>query len=345
MKIAHYVIEKELGRGGMGIVYKAYDTKLERTVALKVLLNKGLTEKQIQRFVLEAKATAKLKHPNIVEIYDIGKTPENYFTMEYIEGKTISSLVSQNKIKITQAAKIIKKVAEALHYAHKNGIIHRDIKPSNIIIDKNGEPKIMDFGLVKVVDNKEQLSLSGEAIGTPSYMSPEQADCKKVTKESDIYSVGATLYEILTKRPPFQGATNYNIIYQIFENDPIRPRLLNPDTPKDLENICLKCMHKKPEKRYKNGRLLAQDIERYLNGKVVKARSVGIFEKSQKLVMRNKKESITLVILCFIGLFFYHYLFFSPGTIEIEKGEYENLQIKVNGKKGREYLEFLLGKR
>ena len=284
---AHYRIEYELGRGGMGIVYKAYDTKLERTIALKLLaVDRGTYQDRIKRFVLEAKAAARIKHPNIVSIFEVGDNPQHYFTMEYIEGDTLSQRIKESRIAPLQAATIFQKVAWALAVVHEAGIIHRDIKPSNIMILDEGHPKIMDFGLAKVID--QSISSPGRMIGTPAYISPEQAEGKVITPASDIYSLGATLYETLTGRPPFQGDSYYNVLYQVLDNDPITPRALNPDIAIDLEAICLKCLEKSPGKRYSSGRELAKDFENFLHNRRVSAKPATKLTYAKKFIIRHR---------------------------------------------------------
>ncbi len=291
---AHYLIQKELGRGGMGAVYEAYDTKLDRVVALKVILaGDQVNEKQLKRFLREAKSTAKLRHPNIVEVYEVGYTPQNYFTMEHVIGQSFSERIKQGRMSMKLIATIMKKSSEALHLAHKNNLIHRDIKPSNIMLTKDNDPKIMDFGLVKIVEADEKLSQSGQMMGTPAYMPPEQADGKNVSAKSDVYSLGATLYQALTGRPPFQGESYLNILRQVYGEEPLSPRSLNPDVPIELEAICLKCLEKKAFRRYHSAQELAKDLENYLQNKPIQAKPMTSLVKVRKLIARNK--AITLV--------------------------------------------------
>ncbi len=294
-----YRIEKELGRGGMGAVYKVYDDMLDRWVALKVILeSKDITADQIKRFMLEARSMAKIQHPNIIQVYEVGETPRNYFTMDYIQGEPFSHMIKKGKCLPRKSAWIIQQVALALNEVHQHGIIHRDIKPSNIMLDQQEKPRLMDFGLVKVVDN--QLSRSGEILGTPVYMSPEQAEGRKVDHRSDIYSLGASLYEALTQRPPFQGETVFKIIYQIAQEDPLTPRLLNPDIPPELEAICLKCLEKSPEKRYSTGALFAQDLDNFLKDRPILAKPPNHWSRVQKWCLRNKALSAALLVILFV---------------------------------------------
>lgn len=298
----HYIIEKKLGAGGMGAVYKVRDHHLQRSVALKVILGSGaLSEKQIQRFLKEARATASLKHPNIVKVYEIGSQPQNYFTMELIQGRSLSALLRSKNLTPQKAAVIIKKCSEAIHYAHRQGIIHRDIKPSNIMMERNQEPKIMDFGLAKDVSNDKQISTTGDVLGTLCYMSPEQANGKETDARSDIYSLGASLYEVLCKRPPFQGESSMKLLCQIFTEDPIELRLLNPDIPKDLEAICLKCLHKKPEKRYQTAKQLADDLQNFLQDRPVSAQPVTRWIRIKKSIIRNKMLAL-FILFAFASL-------------------------------------------
>ncbi|BBM81996.1 serine/threonine-protein kinase [Candidatus Uabimicrobium amorphum] len=295
----HYRIERELGRGGMGLVLLAYDTKLDRRVALKVIINEqNIAEEQIRRFSLEARATAKLKHPNIVEVYEAGNTPKNYFTMEYIKGYPLSGLIQKGNLKAKDIATIIKKCCDAIYYAHKeHKIIHRDIKPSNIMM-AGDEPKIMDFGLAKEMDRDDELSRDGGMMGTLGYMPPEQIDNDNVGHHSDVYALGATLYNALTGRPPFQGSSYYMVLNQIHNDDPIPPSQLAPGTSKELEAICLKCLQKKPRHRYRNAKELADDLSNFFSNRPVNAKPPSLPVKAYKWYKRNKVK--TLVSMTFM---------------------------------------------
>ena len=293
----HYHIERELGRGGMGLVFLVYDTNLDRRVALKVIINEeNISEQQIRRFAIEARATAKLKHPNIVEVYEAGNSPKNYFTMEYIKGKPFSALIQKGNLNAKDIATIMKKCCDAIYYAHKeHKIIHRDIKPSNIMMaDK--EPKIMDFGLAKEMDRDEQLSHGGGMMGTLGYMPPEQIDNHDVGHHSDVYALGATLYNALTGRPPFQGGTHYMILNQIHNDDPIPPSQLAPGTSKELEAICLKCLQKKPRNRYRNAKELADDLANFLYNRPVNAKPPSLPVKAYKWYKRNKVKTLVSTV-------------------------------------------------
>ncbi len=300
-QFGHYQILSELGRGGMGCVYKAYDTKLERTVALKLILGgQGISPRQLKRFILEARATAQLQHPNIIAVYDVGETPKPYFTMEYIEGDTLAALSRQRLVTPRKAAKIIMQCADALSLAHKNGIVHRDIKPSNIMMIGQKTPKIMDFGLAKMIHKNHKLSKDGDFLGTPAYMSPEQANQEDVKGASDIYSLGASLYDLLTGRPPFEGDSHFHILAQLSQKDPIAPRMLKPDIPIDLEAICLKCLEKKPSARYKDAQALAKDLENFIENRPISAKQSTRWTILQKWGMRNKTAVFVSLLSFFL---------------------------------------------
>ncbi|BBM85929.1 protein kinase domain-containing protein [Candidatus Uabimicrobium amorphum] len=306
-----YRIEKELGRGGMGVVYKVYDENLGRDVALKLVLAKHATEVQIRRFLKEAQVVAKLDHPNTIRIFDIGEFPQKYFTMEYIEGKTLTEYINDKSLDFATIAKIMHKVAQALQNAHRQNLIHRDIKPSNIMLDVKKQPRLMDFGLVKDADS--DLSHEGDILGTPAYMSPEQAHGQEAVPGSDIYSLGATLYQSLTGCAPFSGSSALNIIVQIMQKDPVPPRELNPDIPRELEAITLKCMEKKVAKRYRSAHALAKDLENYLQNRPIIASSPTQLTYLKKWILRNKAVSIMafssfLVILFVVSLSSYLYV-------------------------------------
>ena len=331
----HYQIQEELGRGGMGVVYKAYDTKLERIVALKLILGGvRVSEVDLQRFIQESKVTAQLEHPNIVKLFEVGDSPQNYFTMEYVDGKSLDVLMKEKKVELKEIAALLKKVSDALHWSHSKGIIHRDVKPSNIMINSEGEPKIMDFGLAKLMDAKISLSMPGEMLGTPAYMSPEQANGAAVDAKTDVYSVGATLYDCLTGRPPFQGDSYINVLQQIFNAEPIRPKQLNPDISPDLEAICLKCLEKPPKRRYLSAGILSKDIQNYLEGRPVNAEHPTRFTYFKKFILRNK-------LICSIVAGFI--LFIILGTLayihEIQEEQAKTLTAKKQEEKERRRAE------
>ncbi|MHC4777211.1 MAG: protein kinase domain-containing protein, partial [Planctomycetota bacterium] len=313
--IGPYRILSEIGRGGMGVVYKAYHPDLKRTVALKVLIaGEDASEDSIERFHREAEAVAKLgHHPNIVPVYDIGqvggpssgtlrKAPIHYIAMHYVEGKALDRLIDDGEIAPKRAAVMALKLAGALQHAHEHGILHRDIKPANVLVSSEGEPQLTDFGLAKDVESESTVTRSGATLGTPQYMSPEQGDglIHEIDERSDIHSLGATLYEMLTFEPPFTGESVVNVIRKVILEDPIPPRKLNSSVERDLETICLKCMQKEKEKRYDTAEHLAADLDRFLNGEPILARPVSSFEKFLKRAKRNK--ALTAAVLALVLL-------------------------------------------
>lgn len=261
-----------LGRGGMAKVYKAYDPTLDRTIALKFVRLEGpeLTE----RLMREAEAQAKIDHDNVCKVYEVGQIDgRNYIAMQYIPGKNLREAFG--KLTIAQKMKIVAAVSDALHAAHKAGLIHRDIKPSNIMIvqDEDGEPHpyVMDFGLAREVE-AHGLTVSGQVLGTPSYMSPEQASGKQVTASTDVYSLGATLYEVVTGKLPFPGDSGMEVLMNVINKDPQPPRKHQANIPVDLETIILKSMEKEPDRRYLSARAFAEDLRRFADNEPVLAR-------------------------------------------------------------------------
>jgi serine/threonine protein kinase len=280
---------EELGRGGMGIVYKARDTRLQRTVALKMILaGEHAHANDLARFEREARAAAQLDHPNIVPVYDFGAHEGHaYFSMRLVEGQTLSTLLSRGPLPPFDAARYLATISRAVHDAHRQGILHRDLKPSNILLDHQNQPHITDFGLAKHVrpptpetgtGKFEALTHSGALVGTPTYMAPEQVSNSRGTLSSatDVYSLGVILYECLTGRPPFQSASPVDTLLLVLDQDPVRPRLLNPNVDPDLELICLKCLQKEPDLRYASAAALAEDLEAFLVGGPLSVRSSGL---------------------------------------------------------------------
>ncbi|MBX9682054.1 MAG: protein kinase [Gemmataceae bacterium] len=271
----NYDLVQELGRGGMGIVYRAWDRALKRFVAIKMILRgTNASEKDQNRFRIEAQAAGVLAHPNIVPIYQVGEQDgQAYFCMKLIEGKTLSFAIAGKPLPPRQAARILETVAKAVHHAHENGILHRDLKPSNVLLDENEEPLVADFGLAKLVEGDASLT-AGAILGTPSYMAPEQADPHaRLGPTCDVYSLGAVLYEALTGRPPFVASSPVDTLLLLRTEEPVRPKLLNPAIDTDLELICRKCLEKRPEHRYPSAEALAFDLKAYLHGEPVSARS------------------------------------------------------------------------
>jgi WD40 repeat protein/tRNA A-37 threonylcarbamoyl transferase component Bud32 len=274
-----YELIEEIARGGMGIVYKANQTSLNRIVAVKMILAGHLaSETDAKRFQMEAESAASLKHSNIVAVHEVGRHDgQNYFSMDYIDGKNLSEITRDNPLPAKTAARYVHQIAQAIEFAHQQGTLHRDLKPSNVLIDSNDNVQITDFGLALRVDGDSQLTRTGQILGTPSYMPPEQAQNKRslIGPGSDIYSLGAILYELLTGGPPFRAESAVETLRQVIETEPPSPRLLNPSVPCDLETICLKCLQKEPHKRYVTAQHLAEDLQRYLNSEPIVARPIG----------------------------------------------------------------------
>src|SRR5437867_11481000 len=271
-----YELLEEIGRGGQGVVYRAHQKSLNRTVALKVIgLGHWATEAHLKRFRREAEAAASLEHPGIVPIHEVGEREGTcYFSMGFIEGDQLDAVVRRELMSVRRAAELIAKVARTVHYAHEHHILHRDIKPGNILLDRQGEPHLTDFGLARLVETESTVTRTLEVLGTPSYMAPEQAvgNNAQVTSATDVYGLGAVFYQLLTGQPPFAGGTTYETIKLLLDTEPRQPRLLNPKVHRDLSTICLKCLEKDPHLRYSSALTLAEDLERWLKHEPIQAR-------------------------------------------------------------------------
>jgi WD40 repeat protein/serine/threonine protein kinase len=286
-----YEILEVIAQGGMGIVYKARQTKLNRLVAVKMILAGQLAnQSDVKRFQAEAEAAANLHHPGIVGIYEVGmQDGQHYYSMEYIDGKNLAQIVREQPLPIATAAEYIRDIATVLKYAHEQKVLHRDLKPSNILLDAHGRVRITDFGLAKRVEGESDLTMTGQILGTPSYMSPEQAAAQHaiIGPATDIYALGAILYEFVTGRPPFRSENVAETLRQVQHDEPVRPRLLNPKLPRDLETICLKCLEKEPRRRYGSAQLLADDLGRFLRGEPILARPISRPARAWRWCKRN----------------------------------------------------------
>jgi serine/threonine-protein kinase len=290
-EIPDYSVLGVLGRGGMGVVYRAHHLKLARDVAVKMLLTPDHARpSEFARFQREARTIASLRHPHIIQVFDIGDLEGRpYFTMEFVEGGSLAQKLAGVPQSARDAAEMVATLADAVQVAHERGIVHRDLKPANILLTAEGTPKIGDFGLARTVTEGPELTVVGTRLGTPSYMSPEQAIGRRGTvgPSTDIYSLGAVLYEMLTGRPPFRAETPAETERQVIAADPAPPSRLNTRIPRDLETICLKCLSKEPQRRYATGTALAQDLRRFLRGEPIVARPVGACERIVKWTRRH----------------------------------------------------------
>jgi len=291
-----YKLLEEIGRGGQGVVYRAHQKSLNRTVALKVIgLGHWATEAHLKRFRREAEAAASLEHPGIVPIHEVGERDGScYFSMKFVEGGQLDTVVRREAMPIRRAVELIAKVARTIHHAHERGILHRDIKPGNILVDQKGEPHLTDFGLARLVETESTVTRTMEVLGTPSYMAPEQAvgNNAAVSSVTDVYGLGAVLYQLLTGHPPFAGGTTYETIRLLLDTEPRQPRLWNPKIDRDLSTICLKCLEKDPKRRYSSALALAEDLERWLKHEPILARRTGAFDRGQKWVRRNPTSAL-----------------------------------------------------
>src|SRR6478672_3402956 len=297
IEFGDYELLEEIGRGGQGVVYLARQKSLNRTVALKVIgLGPWATEAHLKRFRREAEAAASLDHPFIVPIHEVGERDgQCYFSMKFVEGGQLDEMVRRAPMSIRQAAELIAKVARTVHYAHQHGILHRDIKPGNILLDAKGEPHLTDFGLARLVETESTMTRTLDVLGTPSYMAPEQAmgNNAAVGSVTDVYGLGAVLYQLFTGQPPFAGGATYETIKLLLDTEPRQPRLLNPKIDRDLSTICLKSLEKNPKRRYPSALSLAEDLERWLKHEPIRARHTGVFARGRKWVQRNPARALS----------------------------------------------------
>ena len=336
-ELGDYELLEEIGRGGQGVVFRARQKSLNRIVALKVIgLGQWATKAHLKRFRLEAEAAASLDHPCIVPIYEVGERDgQCYFSMKFVEGGQLDEVVKHTPLSIRQAVELIAKVARTVHYAHEHGILHRDIKPGNILLDANGEPHLTDFGLARLVESESTVTRTLEVLGTPSYMAPEQAAgnnpaTARLTSATDVYGLGAVLYQLLTGHPPFAGGTTYETIKLLLETEPRPPRLWNPKVDRDLSTICLKCLEKDPQRRYPSALALAEDLERWLRHEPIQARRTGVIGRGKKWLQRNPTVgamvALSLALIAAVGVIVWKSeLFRHPATASIAVLPFENL--------------------
>jgi serine/threonine-protein kinase len=302
LSLPGYEVLGVLARGGMGVVYKARNLRLNRLEAVKLMLA-GLhaTPEGLARFRTEAEAVARLRHPNVVQVYQVGDwAGEPYFTMEYLEGGSLAERLRRAPLPPREAAALVQSLAGAVRHAHERGIVHRDLKPANVLL-QDGVPKITDFGLAKLLDRgpgSADRTRTGAVMGTPCYLAPEQAGgrSKEVGPAADVYALGAILYECLSGRPPFEGETTLDTLEQVRRCEPVPPSRLRPRVPRDLENICLQCLRKEPGRRYAGARELADDLGRFLHGRPVLARPVPVWQRGAKWVRRQPALAALLVV-------------------------------------------------
>jgi len=303
-QIGNYQVLGELGRGGMGVVYKAKDQRLGRVVALKVILaggHAGVAERK--RFQIEVEAAARLQHPNIVQVYEVGEAENRpYMALEYCPNGSLEDRITDQPQSPHESAELLAKLSQALHHAHEAGIVHRDVKPANVLLAADGTPKLADFGLAKRLDETDGLTQTGAIVGSLGYMAPEQAAgrTREATPATDIYSLGALLYKMLTGRPPFQGPNQLETINSIVARDPVSIRILQRKVPQDLVTICHKCLEKNPARRYTSAAALADDLKRFLADEPIQARALGGIERTWRWARRH--PGISLVFLAGIAM-------------------------------------------
>ena len=301
-----YELGDEIARGAMGIVYRARQISLDRPVALKMMLETSFADPEdVRRFQLEAKAAGRLDHANIVPIYDVGDcNGRQYYAMRLVTGGDLGDVMADLRKDQRRAAHMVITIARAVDHAHQKGILHRDLKPANILLDAEGAPHVADFGLAKRMDDPGSLTMSGRVMGTAAYMSPEQAsgDTKRVTPASDVYSLGAIFYQMLTGEPPFSGDNAMEILVKVREGEPVHPVARNPGIDRELATICLKCLEKKPDLRYASAKRLAEDLEAWLEKRPILARPPSVVRRFSRWAGRHPSMvAIVAVVLVFLG--------------------------------------------
>ncbi|MFO0871935.1 MAG: WD40 repeat domain-containing serine/threonine-protein kinase [Pirellulales bacterium] len=320
-----YELLEELGRGGMGVVYKARQTTLHRLVALKMIIAGPMASADdVQRFRQEAEAAANLDHPHITPIYETGEHHgQQYFSMKLIEGRSLRDALPELRQDVPAGVKLLSRIVRAIHHAHQRGVLHRDLKPANVLLDREGTPYVTDFGLAKRVEGGSDMTRTGAIVGTPSYMAPEQAmGGKQLTTAVDIYSLGAMLYELLTGRPPFRESSPVETLLKSLSSEPVRPSMLQPSVNRDLETIALKCLEKDPSKRYDSSSALADDLERWQRGETISARPAGNLERVWRWCRRNP----SLAAACVAALFAM-FLFFITSLVSAHREKLNSLRL------------------
>jgi tetratricopeptide (TPR) repeat protein len=344
-----YELLEEIARGGMGVVYRARQVNLDREVAVKLMLQGALaSEADVERFRVEATAVASLRHPHIVAIHEIGEHEgQHYFSMDLVTGRNLDELTRSGPLAGRQAAELVAAVARAVDYAHRHGVLHRDIKPSNVIVDAEGQPHVTDFGLARRIADPGGLTLSGQILGTPGFMAPEQiaGDPQKIGVAADVYSLGAVLYQTLTGRPPFMGTNLIEVLRQVAESEPAAPTLLNPAVPRDLETIAQKCLSKEGSRRYASAAEVADDLERFLRHEPIRAKPVGAWGRLVRWARRNPSRATltgtvaALLILVAVGA--------SVSAARLERARRaemaQRLEAETRLRQGERLIQFMLG--
>jgi eukaryotic-like serine/threonine-protein kinase len=339
-----------IGRGGMGVVYQARDPRLDRIVAVKTIAaGQEATADQVARFRAEAHAVARLHHPNIIAIHAIGEHEGRpYHSLEFAEGGSLAQRLAEKPMTPCDAAELLEALARAVYAAHQAGVVHRDLKPSNVLFTSDGIPKVSDFGVAKLLESGSGGTLTGQVVGTPSYMAPEQAEghAKQVDRRADVYALGAILYQTLTGRPPFLGESALETLRLVTSTDAVPPRRLRPDVPRDLETICLKCLEKLPAKRYSTAVDLADDLRRFQGGEPVLARRINVVQRSAKWARRHPWQSVSAVVVMLaiaslVGLTSRHNL---QLRAEVQRTEAKSAEGRRNYQEARSTIQAMLAR-
>jgi eukaryotic-like serine/threonine-protein kinase len=306
-RLGHYEILEEIGRGGMGVIYRARQQHSRRVVAVKrILAHQVNSHEALVRFRREAEAVASLDHPNILPIHEVSESEEGlpFFSMKYATGGSLRTAAPALRTKPRECVRLMAKVARGIAYAHSKGVLHRDLQPGNILLDENGEPMVSDFGLAKWLDQTSDLTRTLETLGTPCYIAPEQTECPaaELTSAADIYSLGAILFYLLAGRPPFVGPNVLSVIHQAAETPAPRLRSLAPSADRDLETMVARCLESDPKARYQSAGALADDLEHWLRHEPIRARRIGVFTRGRKWVRRNPTSTVLLASLVVLGV-------------------------------------------